>query len=178
VLADAHGTRFEFECYDVGHLSTSRIFVDEGLVRAALHADASSASSAACDADPENLFLMRSTGRPLFGRENYAILRAGRRAPPDVLWSPWAPSWAGMSRRPGGQPVSGRGLLRSRCSAQVLKIRRILEELSLEIASPDEAREILQTKAPTRWASMADLAATIKCGRRRSSLARELSWQP
>ncbi len=40
----------------------------------------------------------------------------------------------------------GRGLLATSCSAQVLKIRRILEELSLEIASPAEAREILQTK--------------------------------
>jgi len=46
----------------------------------------------------------------------------------------------------------GRGLLATSCSAQVLKIRRMLEELSLEIASPDEAREILQTRGMPRVA--------------------------
>ncbi len=145
-LGDGHGTRFEFECYDVGHLYSLKHFVDEGLVKGPLFIQCVLGILGGLSADPENLFLMRSTADRLFGRETYAfsVLGAGRQQMPLVT----------MAAIMGGHVRVGledslylsRGQLAPNCAAQVLKIRRILEELSLEIATPDEAREILQTK--------------------------------
>lgn len=149
-LGDAHGTRFEFECYDVGHLHNLKHFVDEGLVKGPLFIQCVLGILGGLNADPENLFLMRATADRLFGRENYAfsVLGAGRHQMPLVT----------MGAIMGGQVrvgledslFLGRGQLAPNCAAQVLKIRRILEELSLEIATPDEARAILQTKGADR----------------------------
>ena len=146
LLGDAHGTRFEFECYDVGHLYNLAHLVEEGLVHGPFFLQCVLGITGGLNADPENLFLMRSTADRLFGRENYefSVLGAGRHQMSLVT----------MGAIMGGHVRVGlednlylsRGLLASSCSAQVLKIRRILEELSLEIASPDEARAILQTK--------------------------------
>jgi uncharacterized protein (DUF849 family) len=146
LLGDTHGARFEFECYDVGHLYNLAHLVEEGLVRGPFFLQCVLGITGGLNADPENLFLMRSTADRLFGRENYefSVLGAGRHQMSLVT----------MGAIMGGHVRVGlednlylsRGLLASSCSAQVLKIRRILEELSLEIASPDEARAILQTK--------------------------------
>ena len=80
-LGDAQGTRFEFECYDVGHLHNLKHFVDEGLVKGPLFIQCVLGILGGLNADPENLFLMRSTADRLLGRENYAfsVLGAGRR---------------------------------------------------------------------------------------------------
>ena len=146
LLGEAHGTRFEFECYDVGHLYNLAHLAEEGLVKAPFFLQCVLGITGGLNADPENLFLMRSTADRLFGRENYefSVLGAGRHQMPLVT----------MGAVMGGHVRVGlednlylsRGLLAPSCAAQVLKIRRILEELSLEVASPDEAREILQTK--------------------------------
>lgn len=145
-LGDAHGTRFEFECYDVGHLYNLAHFVEEGLVKGPLFLQCVLGILGGLSADPENLHLMRSTADRLFGRENYefSVLGAGRHQMPLVTMG----AIMGGHVRVGLEDslFLGRGLLATSCSAQVLKIRRILEELSLEIASPAEAREILQTK--------------------------------
>ncbi len=145
-LGGSHGTRFEFECYDVGHLYNLAHFVDEGLVTGRPFLQCVLGIMGGLSADPENLFLMRSTADRLFGRENYefSVLGAGRHQMPLVT----------MGAIMGGHVRVGledslyldRGLLATSCSAQVLKVRRILEELSFEIAGPDDAREILQTK--------------------------------
>lgn len=145
-LGDAHGTRFEFECYDVGHLHTLAHFVEEGLITGPLFIQCILGISGGLGPDPENLFMMRSTADRLFGRKNYefSVLGAGRKQMSLVT----------MGAIMGGHVRVGledslflsRGLLATSCAEQVLKIRRILEELSLEIANPDEAREILQTK--------------------------------
>jgi uncharacterized protein (DUF849 family) len=89
---------------------------------------------------------MRATADRLFGRRNYefSVLGTGRHQM----------SLVAMGAIMGGHVRVGledslflsRGLLATSCAAQVLKIRRILEDLSLDIASPAEAREILQTK--------------------------------
>ena len=96
--------------------------------------------------DPENLFLMRSTADRLLGRDNYefSVLGAGRHQTPLVTMG----AIMGGHVRVGLEDnlYLGRGQLAPSCAAQVLKIRRILEELSLEIATPAEAREILETK--------------------------------
>lgn len=145
-LGDTHGTRFEFECYDVGHLYNLAHLVEEGLVKPPFFLQCVLGILGGLSADPENLFLMRSTADRLFGRENYAfsVLGAGRHQMSLIT----------MGAIMGGHVRVGledslylsRGLLASSCAAQVLKIRRILEELSLEVASPDEARALLQTK--------------------------------
>ena len=145
-LGLVEGTRFEFECYDVGHLYNLAHFVDEGLVRGRPFLQCVLGIMGGLSADPENLFLMRSTADRLFGRENYefSVLSAGRHQMALVT----------MSAIMGGHVRVGledslyldRGLLAPSCAAQVLKVRRILDELSFEIASPAEAREILETK--------------------------------
>jgi len=151
-LGDAHGVRFEFECYDVGHLYNLAHFVDEGLVRGPLFLQCILGILGGLSADPENLFLMRSTADRLFGRENYefSVLGAGRHQMSLVTMG----AIMGGHVRVGLEDslFLGRGQLAPSCAAQVLKIRRILEDLSLEIATPAEAREILQTKGADKVA--------------------------
>jgi len=145
-LGDAHGVRFEFECYDVGHLCNLAYFVDDGLIKPPMFLQCILGILGGVNADPENLFLMRSTADRLFGRENYefSVLGAGRHQTSLVTMG----AIMGGHVRVGLEDslFLGRGQLAPSCAAQVLKIRRILEELSLEIATPAEAREILETK--------------------------------
>jgi uncharacterized protein (DUF849 family) len=145
-LGQAHGTRFEFECYDVGHLYNVAHFVEEGLIKAPLFLQCVLGIMGGLSAEPENIYLMRSTADRLFGRANYefSILGAGRHQVPLVTMG----AIMGGHVRVGLEDslFLGRGLLAPSCASQVLKIRRILEELSFEIATPDEARAILRTK--------------------------------
>ena len=145
-LGQAHGTRFEFECYDVGHVCNLAYFVNEGLVKPPLFLQCCLGIMGGLNTDPENLFLMRSTADRLLGRDNYefSVLGAGRHQTPLVTMG----AIMGGHVRVGLEDnlYLGRGQLAPSCAVQVLKIRRILEELSLEIATPSEAREILETK--------------------------------
>lgn len=145
-LGDAHGTRFEFECYDVGHLYNLAHLAEEGLVKPPFFLQCVLGILGGLNAEPENLFLMRSTADRLLGRENYefSVLGAGRHQMSLVTMG----AIMGGHVRVGLEDslYLGRGLLAASCSAQVLKVRRILEELSLEVASPDEARTLLKTK--------------------------------
>ena len=137
--ARAHGTRFEFECYDVGHLynlataSTGRSSSRRCSCRR------SSASSAASAPEPRNLLFMQRDGRPPV-RRRLRLVGAGRRAPPDGVHHDGRHHRRQRARRAGGQPVHRPGKLAKSNAEQVAKIRRILEELSLEIATPTEAR--------------------------------------
>jgi uncharacterized protein (DUF849 family) len=145
-LGQAHGTRFEFECYDVGHICTLAYFVNEGLLKPPLFLQCCLGIMGGLNTDPENLFLMRSTADRLLGRDNYefSVLGAGRHQTSLVTMG----AIMGGHVRVGLEDnlYLGRGQLAPSCASQVLKIRRILEELSLEIATPAEAREILETK--------------------------------
>lgn len=146
VLGDTHGTRFEFECYDLGHLYNLAHFVSEGLIKAPLFIQCVFGVLGGMGPDPENLVHMRTTADRLFGRENYrfSVLGAGRHQIP----------LSTMSALMGGNVRVGledslfltKGELATSSAAQVVKIRRILEELSLEIATPDEARAMLGLK--------------------------------
>ena len=149
VLGEDCGTRFEFECYDVGHLYTLAHFVDEGLIemdKAPLFIQSIFGILGGLGADPENMFTMRSTADRLFGRRNYrfSVLGAGRHQMPLLT----------MGAVLGGNVRVGledslyleRGRLAKSCAEQVRKIRRILEELSLDIATPAEARAMLRLK--------------------------------
>jgi uncharacterized protein (DUF849 family) len=145
-LGDRHGVRFEFECFDVGHLHNLAHCVEEGLVKSPLFIQCALGVLGGLGPDPESVLLMRSTADRLFGRRNYefSVLGTGRHQM----------SLVAMGAIMGGHVRVGledslflsRGLLATSCAAQVLKIRRILEELSLDIATPAEAREILRTK--------------------------------
>ena len=146
VLGKGCGTRFEFECYDVGHLYTLAHFVDEGLIQGPFFIQSILGILGGLGPDPENLMTMKSTADRLFGRGQYrfSVLGAGRHQMPLLTMG----AVLGGHVRVGLEDslYLGRGQLARSCAEQVLKIRRILEELSLEIASPAEAREMLGLK--------------------------------
>jgi uncharacterized protein (DUF849 family) len=145
-LGDRCGTRFEFECYDLGHLYNLAHFVGEGLIKPPLFIQSIYGVLGGMGPDPENMVAMRMTADRLFGRQNYrfSILGAGRHQM----------SLAAMGAILGGNVrvgledslYLGRGQLAVSNADQVCKIRRILEELSFEIATPAETREMLGLK--------------------------------
>jgi uncharacterized protein (DUF849 family) len=146
VLGKDCGTRFEFECYDVGHLYSLAHFVDEGLVEGPLFIQGILGILGGLGPDPENLVTLKSTADRLFGRGGYrfSVLGAGRHQMPLLTMG----AVLGGSVRVGLEDslYLGKGQLARNCAEQVRKIRRILEELSLEVATPDEARAMLGLK--------------------------------
>jgi uncharacterized protein (DUF849 family) len=143
-LGDA-GCRFEFECYDVSHLYNLAHFADRGLVTPPFFVQCIFGILGGLGADPENLIHMRTIADRLFGNDYLlSVLAAGRHQMPFVTMS----AILGGSVRVGLEDslYAGRGALAKSNSEQVAKIRRILEELSLPIATPMEAREMLGTK--------------------------------
>lgn len=146
VLGRERGTRFEFECYDVGHLYTLAHFRDEGLIEGPIFLQCIFGILGGLGADPENLVTMRSTADRLFGRDGYrfSVLGAGRHQMPLLTMA----AVMGGNVRVGLEDslYLGKGMLARNCAEQVRKIRRILDELSLEIATPAEARAMLNLK--------------------------------
>jgi uncharacterized protein (DUF849 family) len=140
------GTRFELECYDVGHLYNLAYFVDRKLITPPIFIQAIFGILGGLGPDPENLFVMRSTADRLFGRENYqfSILGAGRHQMSLLTVG----AILGANVRVGLEDslYLGPGTKAKSNAEQVKKIRRILEELSFEIATPAEVREMLQLK--------------------------------
>lgn len=139
-----HDMRFEFECHDLSHLHNLALFVEEGFIRGPLFVQCALGIAGGVGPDPENLFVMRSTADRLFGRENYqfSVVGAGRHQMALATLG----AILGGHVRVGLEDslFLGRGQLAPSCAAQVLKVRRLLEELSLEVATPAEARDILQ----------------------------------
>jgi uncharacterized protein (DUF849 family) len=140
-----NGTRFEFECYDVGHLYNLAHFADRGLVAPPFFVQCIFGILGGIGAEHENLLHMRATADRLFGKDYYlSVLAAGRHQMPFVTMS----AILGGNVRVGLEDslYAGRGKLATSNAEQVAKIRRILDELGLEIATPAEARAMLQTK--------------------------------
>jgi uncharacterized protein (DUF849 family) len=141
-----YGTRFEFECYDVGHLYSLAYFVDIGLIKPPFFIQSVLGILGGIGPDPENLSVMRATADRLFGRENYqfSVLGAGRHQMSLVTMG----AILGGNVRVGLEDsvYLSRGVKAKTNAEQVRKIRRILEELSFAIATPAEAREILGLK--------------------------------
>jgi len=141
-----YGTRFEFECYDVGHLYSLAYFVDTGLIKPPFFIQSVLGILGGIGPDPENLSVMRSTADRLFGRENYqfSVLGAGRHQMSLVTMG----AILGGNVRVGLEDsvYLSRGVKAKTNAEQVRKIRRILEELSFSIATPAEARQILGLK--------------------------------
>ena len=141
----ANGTRFEFECYDMAHLYNLAHFVDRGLVDPPFFIQGVFGILGGIGAEPENLMHMKSTADRLFGDDYlFSALAAGRHQLPMVTLS----ALLGGSVRVGLEDslYAGRGQLAASNAEQVLKIRRILEELGCEVASPQDARRMMATK--------------------------------
>ena len=144
-LGEGHGTRFEFECYDVGHIQTLAFYLREGLIKKPVFVQFVLGVVGGIDSSPESLMHMKATADRLLG-DNYrfSVLSAGR------LQIPLATIGAilGGNVRVGLEDslLIGRGTLAQSNAEQVTKIRHILEELGHEIASPDDAREMLSLK--------------------------------
>lgn len=140
------GTRFELECYDVGHLYNLAYFVDEGLIKPPFFIQSIYGVLGGLGPDPENLAMMRGVADRLFGRSSYefSILGAGRHQMP--LLTVGAVMGAHVRVGLEDSIYLEKGVMAKTNADQVRKIRRILEELSYEIATPDEARQILGLK--------------------------------
>ena len=145
------GTRFEFECYDVGHLYNLAFLFEKGIVEPPLFVQTVFGILGGIGTHPEDLLHMKRTADRLFGDEYiWSVLAAGRHQTPLVT--------QGAILR-GNVRVGledsiylARGVLAESNAQQVEKISRILGELSLEIATPDEARQKLELKGPDRTA--------------------------
>ena len=141
----ANGTRFEFECYDIAHLYNLRHFLDRGLVKPPLFIQSVFGILGGIGTHPEDLMHMRRTADRLFGDDyQWSILGAGRN---QIALATIGASM-GANVRVGLEDSlwAGPGKLARSNADQVRIIRQVLEGLSLEVATPDEAREILQLK--------------------------------
>ncbi len=148
-LGEGHGTRFEFECYDIGHLYSLAHFLDRGLVKPPLFVQSIFGILGGIGADEENLMHARRIADKLFGDDyQWSVLAAGRHQM----------SFVAMAAMLGGNVRVGledslyisKGKLAESNKDQVAKIRRIVEDLSLEVATPTEAREMLGLKGGDR----------------------------
>lgn len=139
------GARFEFECYDVSHLYMLKHFEDRGMIRAPIFLQFVMGVLGGIAAEPQHLIHLKETADRLFGeRYLWSVLAAGRKQ------MAMAATAAGM----GGHVRVGlednlyisQGVLAQSNAEQVLKVRRIVEELGRVVATPDEARAMLDTK--------------------------------
>lgn len=147
MLGDDAGARFEFECYDVGHIQTVAFYIRQKRIRAPVFLQFVMGVLGGIDASPESLMMMKETADRLLG-DNYhfSVLAAGRQQMTIGTMS----VILGGNVRVGLEDslMIGRGELAVSNAQQVLKIRRVLEELGYEIATPDEARAMLDLKGP------------------------------
>ena len=147
VSCGSQGTRFEFECYDISHLYTLAHFVDRKLAKPPFLVQSVFGLLGGIGAHPEDLMHMKRTADRLFGSDyQWSILGAGRNQIPLATMG----AAQGSHVRVGMEDSLwiGPGKLAQSNADQVRKIREVLEGLSLEIATPDEARALLQLKGP------------------------------
>jgi uncharacterized protein (DUF849 family) len=148
-LGKGHGTRFEFECYDIGHLYNLAYCLEKGFVEPPLFVQTIFGITGGIGADIRNLMFMRETADKLFGKDYvWSVLAAGRN---QMNFCTMAGIMGGNVRVGLEDSLYiGKGEMATSNAQQVRKIRRILEDLSLEIATPAEAREILALKGGDR----------------------------
>jgi uncharacterized protein (DUF849 family) len=148
-LGEAHGTRFEHECYDVGHLYNLAHFVDKGAVKPPFFVQMIFGILGGIGADMRNLTFMKETADKLFGNDyKWSVLAAGRH---QMNFCAQAAMMGGNVRVGLEDSLYiGKGKLATSNAEQVSKIRRIIEELGLEVATPGEARNMLALKGGDR----------------------------
>jgi len=138
-------TRFEIECYDIGHLYTAAHFLDRSLVKPPLFIQSVFGIRGGIGPHPEDVIHMKRTADRLFGDQyQWSVLGGGR----NQMYVATQSVVMGGNVRVGLEDSLwiGKGQLAKTNADQVSKIRRIIEELGLEIATPNEAREILKLK--------------------------------
>ena len=144
LMAD-FGTRYEHECYDIGHLYNLAYFLDKGLAKPPLFIQSVFGILGGIGAEPDNVVFMRRTADRLFGNDYvWSALAAGRHQMPLITQA----AMLGGNVRVGLEDslFIERGRLAASNAEQVRKIRRLLEELGFEIATPSEARSMLALK--------------------------------
>ena len=138
-------TRFEIECYDIGHLYTAKHFLDRGIVKPPLFIQSVFGILGGIGPHPDDVMHMRRTADRLFGDQyRWSVLGAGRN---QMAIAAQAAAMGGNVRV--GLEDSlwlGPGKLAESNAAQVRNVVRIIEGLGLEVATPDEARAILELK--------------------------------
>jgi len=138
-------TRFEIECYDIGHLYTAAHFLERGLVKPPLFIQSVFGLRGGIGGHAEDILQMRRTADRLFGKDYvWSVLGAGRGQMPIAAIS----ASIGGNVRVGLEDSlwESPGQLATSSAAQVKRVRTIIEALSLEVATPEEARQMLQLK--------------------------------
>ena len=147
VLATCYGngTRFEFECYDISHLYNLAHFADRGLVKAPFFVQSVFGLLGGIGAHHEDVMHMKRTADRLFGNDfRWSVLGAGSN---QFRVAAQATTLGGNVRVGLEDSLwAGRGELATSNAVQVRKVRNIIENLGLEVATPEEAREMLQLK--------------------------------
>ena len=140
-----NGTRFEIECYDIGHLYTLAHFADRGVVKPPFFVQSVFGILGGIGPHPEDVAHMKRTADRLFGDQyQWSVLGGGR----NQMFIATQSAVMSGNVRVGLEDSLwiGKGQLAKSNAEQVSKIRRIMEELGLEVATPDEARQILKLK--------------------------------
>jgi uncharacterized protein (DUF849 family) len=148
-LGEGHGTRFEFECYDVGHLYSLAHFMDRGLYKPPVFLQLIFGILGGIGAELDNLIHMKRVADRLFGEDYlFSVMAAGRHQIPFATQG----AMMGGNVRVGLEDslYIGAGELATSNAQQVAKIRRIVEELGLGVATPAEARQMLALKGGDR----------------------------
>jgi uncharacterized protein (DUF849 family) len=138
-------TRFEIECYDIGHLYTAAHFLDRKLIKPPLFIQSVFGIRGGIGPHPEDVLHMKRTADRLFGDAYlWSVLGAGR----NQMFIAAMSAVMGGNVRVGLEDSLwlGRGQLAKSNAEQVSKARRILEELGLVVATPDDARQMLKLK--------------------------------
>jgi uncharacterized protein (DUF849 family) len=142
----ANDTRFEFECYDISHLYNAAHFLDRGLIKPPLFIQSVFGLRGGIGTHAEDVMHMKRTADRLFGAAGYywSVLGAGR----SQMLIATQSAVMGGNVRVGLEDSLwiGKGALARSNAEQVTRIRGILEALGLQVASPDEARAMLQLK--------------------------------
>lgn len=151
LLGEGHGVKFEHECYDVGHLYNLAYCLDSGLFKPPVFLQLIFGILGGIGSDPENLIFMKQTADRLFGDSyRWSVLAAGRA---QMNFATQAAMMGGNVRVGLEDSLYiGRGKLAASNAEQVLKIKRLIEELGLSAATPEEARSVLGLKGADRVA--------------------------
>lgn len=148
-LADERGVVFEYECFDIGHLYTLKILQERGVVKPPFFIQSVFGFLGGLASHPRHVLHFKETADMLFGDDYYwSLLAAGK----EQIRLTTMSAVLGGHVRVGLEDSLwyGRGQLAKSSAEQVGRIRRILAELGLEVATPDEARAILGTKGKHR----------------------------
>ena len=146
-----NGTRFEFECYDIAHLYNLRHFLDRGLVKAPLFIQSVFGILGGIGTHPEDVLMMKRTADRLFGDQyQWSVVGAGSS---QMMVAMMSIAFGGHVRVGLEDSLwAGKGKLATSNAEQVRTARTLIETVGLEVATPDEARELLAFKGATATA--------------------------